>query len=144
MEPWQFFWCFYNWIALSNATSVELLGTIILVIPAILTLPTDLLPQLGERHTAYIEFRESKTNTLWMGILTVILSVLAIIPYGLVLSQTDGETCKVVVTPAAEIYDYLNALYVFTIFVLLLFGFFYISLQDTRKKYEALTKDIKE
>ena len=140
METWRLAWCFYNSI---NVTTVVLLGTIIFVVPALFTLPSELKPQLGEPHTDYLELGGSKTKTIWLGIFTTVFALLAIVSYGFVLSQTDGETCKVTVATTANIYYYLDVLYFFTIVVLLLFGFFYTFLQDTKKRHEALKREIK-
>jgi hypothetical protein len=141
METWRLAWCFYNSI---NVTTVVLLGTIIFVVPALFTLPSELKPQLGELHTDYLELREARTKTIWLGALTTGFAFLAIMSYACVLSQTDGETCKVTVATSDNIYYSLNALYLFTGFVLFLFGFFYTFLQDTKKKHEALKREMKE
>ena len=140
MEPWRASWCFYNSIAFSSVTAVALLGTFAVVIPALFALPSKLEPKLGELHTDYIRLKEARNWTIFWGIVTIIFSFLVIIPYWKILVQTNGETCNVTVVPGAEIYYYLDALYFFTFLVPIFLGSFYVSLQNAKKRYEALEK----
>ncbi|HXQ38994.1 MAG TPA: hypothetical protein VN843_33640 [Anaerolineales bacterium] len=140
MESWRLFWCFYNSIAFNSVSGLVLLGAFVLVLPNLFALRDDLAPDLGESHTEYIELKDTQKKTKIWGLLTLLFSCLTIFPYGKVLALTDGETCKVTVIPPGVIYYYIDSLYVSTVMVLLFFGVFYNSLQDSKKRYDLLKK----
>jgi hypothetical protein len=140
MEIWRTLWCFYNSIAFNAVTALVLLGGIGMVISILITLPKQPETELGKYHGPNIRFKKARQKTIILGAVTIVILLIPPILYWLLLAEMGGETCDVKVTPTGPIYLYLIALYSFTLIALVLLGFFYISSQDTKEKYDVFKK----
>lgn len=138
IERWNIYWCFFNSLAFSNITVVALLGAVIIVVPALATLPPEIFPRLGDFHTEYIILKKYKGWTWFLGIAAIAASILIVIFYLRILTLTHAKTCDMNFKPENYMFAYINILYLLSISGLGLIGMFYIYLQRTYKKHEFL------
>jgi hypothetical protein len=140
MPLWELGWCFYNSSAFKPAATVVLLGTIALVIPTLFNLPPKHTAALGMRQTPTIDFNDAKHKTVCIGVLTILLSVIPPLLYLVLLAMASGKTCAVEGSTPKGANTYIVLLFLATVTVLLLFGWFYFQWQDALRKYESLPK----
>ena len=147
MPLWKQTWCFYNSAAFSLAASLALLGAIGIIFPALIRLPHKLEEtniEVGSPHMPYVNFNRARCRTLWLGSVTVPLSMVPPVLYGYILGVMDGQTCDVQVPEPNNICIWLIALYLTTVLVFILAGLFYWWRQDTLDKHRRCNESTGE
>jgi hypothetical protein len=133
MFDWKTLWCFYNSSAFTIITTLTLFGSISIIIPALINLPSKRQFSRHDPLTGPINtFNRCRIRTQIFGWLTFFSSFGPPWVYLYLLDRMDGETCDVKVSvQVIEVYPYLLILYGLSLLVLLFFGLFYLKWQET-------------
>jgi hypothetical protein len=131
-------WYFYNSTAFRLVADLALLGAVVYVIPVLLSLPQSENLVLGEPNTARARFNQGRIWVRWLGLATLVASLIPPFFYWPILYQVNGKKDDI---KTASINSHcVLGLYITTLLAVGLFIWFYIKWQRVSKLHVSFSK----